>query len=76
MSVRDKMPQQDQWVKESLTFHSTNDIIKAAEAGKLPKKIMITIHPQRWTDNPVIWMREFVGQSTKNVIKRLFYVGN
>ena len=26
------------------TFHSTFDIIKAAEDGKLPDKIMITVH--------------------------------
>jgi hypothetical protein len=50
-------------------FHSTFDIIRAAEEGKLPDKIMMTFHPQRWTDRPVPWMKELVWQNTKNVGK-------
>ena len=34
-------------------FHSTFEIIEAAEKGLLPDKIMINTHPQRWTDDPV-----------------------
>jgi hypothetical protein len=30
-SVRDKVPQQDEWIKRGLVFHSTQDIIKAVE---------------------------------------------
>jgi hypothetical protein len=51
------------------SFHSTFDIIKAAEEGKLPDKIMITFHPQRWTDRPVPWVKELVFQNVKNVGK-------
>jgi hypothetical protein len=68
-SVRDKMPQQEEWIKKGLVFHSTNDIIKAAEEGKLPDKIMITFHPQRWTDKPLPWVRELVLQNVKNIAK-------
>jgi hypothetical protein len=50
-------------------FHSTFDIIYAAEAGKLPDKIMLTFHPQRWTDKPIPWMKELIWQNTKNVAK-------
>lgn len=50
-------------------FHSTFDIIKAAEEGKLPDKIMMTFHPQRWTDKPGPWVRELVWQNAKNVVK-------
>ena len=50
-------------------FHSTFDIIKAAEEGILPDKIMMTFHPQRWTDKPVPWVRELVYQNIKNVAK-------
>jgi hypothetical protein len=50
-------------------FHSTFDIIKAARAGKLPDKIMMTFHPQRWTDKPVPWVNELVWQNVKNVGK-------
>ena len=51
------------------SFHSTFDIIKAAEDGTLPDKIMMTFHPQRWTDKPVPWVKELVWQNVKNVGK-------
>jgi hypothetical protein len=50
-------------------FHSTFDIIKAAENNQLPDKIMLTFHPQRWTDKPMPWVRELVWQNVKNVGK-------
>ena len=50
-------------------FHSTFDIIKVAEDGKLPNKIMMTFHPQRWTDKPLPWMKELVWQNVKNIGK-------
>ena len=33
-SVRDKVPQQAEWVKQGLVFHSTKDIIQAIEKGR------------------------------------------
>jgi hypothetical protein len=53
-----------------LKLRTTWDIIKAAEKGLLPDKVMINTHPQRWTDNSVEWMRELFWQNFKNVIKR------
>jgi len=53
----------------SYRFHSTFDIIKAAEENKLPDKIMMTFHPQRWTDKPLPWVKELVWQNVKNVGK-------
>jgi hypothetical protein len=50
-------------------FHSTFDIIRAAEEGKLPDKIMMTFHPQRWTDKPIPWVKELVWQNVKNAVK-------
>ncbi len=50
-------------------FHSTFDIIKAAEQGELPNKIMMTFHPQRWTGKQVPWAKELVWQNIKNGIK-------
>ena len=55
-------------------FHHTSDIIRAAQNGQLPDKIMITIHPQRWTNRPFLWGKELVLQNVKNVVKRLIYV--
>jgi hypothetical protein len=51
------------------SFHSTFDIIKAAEEGLLPDKIMMTFHPQRWTNRPLPWIKELVWQNTKNIAK-------
>jgi hypothetical protein len=61
--------------KESTDFHnmykfrSTYDIIRAAENGELPDKIMMTFHPQRWTDKAGPWIKEFLWQNVKNVGK-------
>lgn len=72
VSVRDRIPQhQDRWEKEGLVFHSTQDIINAANNRRLPKQIMITVHPQRWTDRKLLWLKEYVSQNTKNQVKRL-----
>ncbi len=56
--------------KLGLRFRSTWDIIEVAERGLLSDKIMLNTHPQRWTDRTLPWVKEFVGQNVKNVIKR------
>lgn len=72
VSVRDKIPvYQDQWVKEGLVYHSTNDIIQAIEAKTLPESLMMTTHPQRWTDAWSEWLVEKGLQTVKNVVKRM-----
>ena len=53
VSVRDKIPvYQDIWTKQGLVFNTTNDIIEAIYQNRLPYRLMITTHPQRWTDQP------------------------
>ena len=69
VSVRDKVA-----TSFSHSFRTTNDIIKAAEQDALPNQIMFTFHPQRWTDDPYLWMKELVVQNLKNSIKRYFYI--
>jgi len=56
---------------KDLRFRSTFDIIEAVEGGRFPERVMMTFHPQRWTDNPVEWMKELVWQNVKNVVKRI-----
>ena len=51
-------------------FHSTFDIIEVVEAGIFPDKAMLTVHPQRWTDNPLAWTKELFWQNCKNVNKK------
>jgi hypothetical protein len=58
-----------------LKFRSTFDIIKAAEEGRLPDKIMFTFHPQRWHDRPLPWVKELAWQNVKNQIKK-YVVGS
>ena len=69
VSVRDKVSS-----KFDLSFRSTDDLINAFERNELPDKIMQNIHPQRWTDNKALWIKEKYVQSGKNVIKKYFYV--
>ena len=40
-----------------LRFRKTGDIIEAAERGLLPDKVMLNVHPQRWDDRPLPWVR-------------------
>ncbi len=54
-----------------LNFHCTHDIIIAAAAGLLPDQVMFTFHPQRWTDKPLLWLKELVMQNVKNMVKRI-----
>ena len=72
VSVRDKIPvHQDRWISQGLVYHYTKDICKAIDLGTFPKRMMITTHPQRWTNNTIEWMRELLLQNVKNVIKFL-----
>jgi hypothetical protein len=72
VSVRDKIPvYQDVWMKEGRVYHATDDIIRATKNDALSQRIMITTHPQRWTDNQWDWTKELIMQSLKNIIKRI-----
>ncbi|GAB4286485.1 MAG: hypothetical protein Kow0068_12040 [Marinilabiliales bacterium] len=65
-SVRDK-------VKSPFNIHikNTRHLIHLAETNQLPAQIMITIHPQRWTNNPFKWTEELILQNVKNVVKKI-----
>ena len=56
-------------LSEIFNFRSTSDIIRAAINNQLPDHIIINPHPQRWTDRPVPWVKEFLWQNVKNVGK-------
>jgi hypothetical protein len=44
-------------------------LIRPARENKLPDKIMMNVHPQRWEDRALPWVRELVLQNVKNVVK-------
>lgn len=91
VSIRDKMPQQEEWIRRGMVFRSTQEIIEAARVRKnvmesgddeetagslrqaqappLPDHLMMTFHPQRWTDKPFPWLKEWVVQKSKNSVK-------
>ena len=72
VSVRDKIPTyQDEWITKGWIFHSTDEIILAAKNRTLPKKLMITTHPQRWNDKTSRWLGEYIMQNAKNVVKKI-----
>ena len=50
-------------------FRHTKDIIRAIDSGDFPEKVMMTFHPQRWTDKPLPWLKELVWQNAENVGK-------
>ena len=70
VSVRDKIPShQDEWTKRGWVYHSTKDLLTALKEGTLPEQIMMTTHPQRWTDNKWAWAKELCLQNIKNWVK-------
>ena len=72
ISVRDKIPiYQEEWKAQGLTWHTTPQLLRAIEADQLPKHVMLTTHPQRWTNNTKEWYLEMVTQNAKNIVKRL-----
>ena len=72
VSVRDRIEgYQEQWIKEGLVFHSTSDIMRAVKENRLPDRIMITVHPQRWNPFGYKWTKELVLQNAKNIVKGL-----
>jgi hypothetical protein len=71
-SVRDKIEGfQEEWNEKGWSFHSTDDIIEALQENRLPDCLMITTHPQRWSDFDVSWLKELILQNIKNVVKRV-----
>ena len=65
-SIRDKVK-----TPFDYKFRHTDDIILALSLGNLPDQIMINFHPQRWTNNPILWLQELVFQNLKNIIKKI-----
>jgi hypothetical protein len=66
-NVRDKGTGSN--VLENKNIHSTFDLIHWIKNTKNQLPVMITTHPQRWTNNRMEWYREFYFQSLKNRIK-------
>jgi hypothetical protein len=53
-----------------IRVNSTALLADMAGQGALPDQAMITVHPQRWNDRAVPWVKELVWQNVKNGVKR------
>jgi len=71
VSIRDKVK-----TEYKNKFHTTREIILAANNNQLPEQIMITFHPQRWREEKIDWLNELISQNIKNLIKKYFIVNN
>ena len=68
-NIRDKRINSD--VLSQPKFHTTVEFIEWIRNSQNQQPMMITTHPQRWTDNKSEWLMEFVMQNIKNGIKRI-----
>ena len=66
ISVRDHVDS-----RFSYDISSSNDLIDKLKKEVLPHQIMFNFHPQRWTNNPLLWGKELVFQNIKNQIKKI-----
>ena len=78
VSVRDKVPQyQEQWIREGLSFHTTDEIIRALRDPRHhihQYDLLVNTHPQRWMPFGIGWIKEATLQNIKNIIKRMIVI--
>ncbi len=74
VSVRDKAINDDKVSNidfNKRNYYSTNEIITDLKKRDFPEKVMMTFHPQRWSNNNYFWLKELLLQNFKNQIKRI-----
>lgn len=72
-SIRDKASKANPIINPEFInrwYHSTSDIIYAIENDDFPNMVMMNFHPQRWTDDTMLWLEELIVQTIKNQVKR------
>lgn len=78
VSVRDKVTQyQEQWIREGLAFHTTDEIIRALRDPRHhihQYDLLVNTHPQRWMPFGIGWIKEATLQNIKNIIKRMIVI--
>ena len=72
-NVRDKSIQKNiHSIQHKLPLiHSTFDLIEWIQTSKNQFQLMISTHPQRWTDNKWAWWKEKIAQTLKNQVKAI-----
>lgn len=56
-------------------IHSTTDLMAWFRESANQHPIMINTHPQRWTDDVVLWWKEKIAQTLKNQVKAMIKKG-
>jgi len=56
-------------LNNTFSIRYSSDVIKLAKEKRLPAKIIVNTHPQRWNDNALPWLAELVFQNLKNLVK-------
>jgi len=56
-------------IQREYRFRQTGDILAATREGRLPERIFLTVHPQRWSNVFFPWLGELVIQNFKNSVK-------
>jgi hypothetical protein len=76
-NIRDRVPVNDYDSVNSKpvvsllpSIHSTFDFINWLETIPVQSILMITTHPQRWTNGTLNWLIELLKQNFKNLIKK------
>ncbi|MBE0674770.1 MAG: hypothetical protein IH591_08925, partial [Bacteroidales bacterium] len=59
-------------LQKQFRVRTTDELIEAVRTHRFPDRIMLTLHPQRWSDNSIGWTIELVGQTVKNQLKYLY----
>jgi hypothetical protein len=54
-----------------IRVNSTGHLMALAREGRLPERVMINTHPQRWEDRALPWVKELVWQNVKNGVKKI-----
>jgi len=63
------MTEKSDKLQRQFKFRKTDNILQAISSGNLPERLMITFHPQRWNDSTLPWLKEYLWQNSKNVVK-------
>ena len=67
-SIRDKVNSNNEF-----NIKTTFDLIERIKSQRfLNKNMLITVHPQRWTNNLFPWTIEYFWQNMKNRVKKIF----
>lgn len=70
VSFRDAAPFADEWRERGFVYRQTAEVVDAIERGVFPERVVLSVHPERWTDDATLWAWYGSLQWVKNVVKR------